>query len=243
MKPVYLKACVTISEWEAFPLQFQGSTSVKEKALFRVLKPISEDVIARLRDAERQLQQTLAVQTRKRSSRLVRLEEERLAQVAEKKRKADEAEAHSRENRQAKREQMRIQAEMDRERRAKEREDRLKPKEQQEVHSTRIYSAMHIVYPIFQLETTLETSQKETSSGPERDEEVDVVGTGDEYILNGKRAAASKPVPKKSRKHAATSHNKDDWELDCEMCGANGLNVVSNESLSYMIIAQQSLSQ
>ncbi len=122
---------------------------MKEKALFKALKPISEDVIAHLRDAERQLQQNLAVQTRKRSSRLVRLEEERLAHVAEKKKKADEAEAHSRENRQAKREQMRIQAEMDRERRAKEREDRLKQKEHQEVYAARIYSAMHIVYRAF----------------------------------------------------------------------------------------------
>ncbi len=88
---------------------------------------------------------------------------------------------------------------------------------------------------------TLETSQREASSGPEKEEEIDVVGTSDEHVLNGKRAAASKPVPKKPRKHATISHTTDDWELDCEMCGANGLNVVSDRFPPRMIIADQSL--
>src|SRR5260221_280563 len=43
------------------------------------------------------------------------------------------------------------------------------------------------IVPFFQLEMTLETSQREASSGPEKEEEIDVVGTSDEHVLNGKR--------------------------------------------------------
>ncbi|KAF8339700.1 uncharacterized protein EI90DRAFT_3151176 [Cantharellus anzutake] len=197
--------CATLSEWETFPRRFQGSTNVKEKALFKILMPISEDVIARLTEAERQLQQVLAVQTRKRSTRLVKLEEEKLAQVAEKKKKAEEAEAHSRENRQAKREQMRIQAEMDREQRVREREERLRQKEQKE------------------LEETLEANKE--ASGPGKEDDVDVVGMNNEHLANGKRATVSKPAAKKPRRNATTSRKRNDWELDCEVCGAKGLNV------------------
>lgn len=71
----------------------------------------------------------MAVQTRKRSSRLAVIDQERAAIEAQKQRKQEIEEAQSREIRQMKREQTRAQREVERERRAQEREEKLRAKE------------------------------------------------------------------------------------------------------------------
>ena len=117
-------------EFVSFPFLISFLCLVLAQPFLRhVLTPFVCRVYFHAQEAARQLQHSLAVHTRKRSSRLLVIEQDRAAVEAEKQRRQEIEEAHSREIRQMKREQIRAQREMEREKRAKEREERLKPKE------------------------------------------------------------------------------------------------------------------
>ncbi|KAF9516988.1 hypothetical protein BS47DRAFT_1390306 [Hydnum rufescens UP504] len=203
------QVCATIEEWENFPQQFEGSVSTKERALFKTLTRISATVCEELREAARQLQISLAVHTRKRSTRLLVIEQDRAALEAEKQRRQETEELHSREIRQMKREQNRAQREMEREKRAKEREDRLKPKEAEAAtpHAASVNGNTGSV-------------QAEDMNG-----RVDIEG-GDAHSLNGngKRAASTSGSASRPRR-TRTPRQSEDWELDCEICLKRGINI------------------
>ena len=98
---VLFQVCVTLEEWEEFPQQFEGSTNTKERALYKALIHIAEGVIEgiqvstlpfkiislRLSSSQsqaviREAQKEAAVNTRKRSSRLLVIEQQQEAEAA-----------------------------------------------------------------------------------------------------------------------------------------------------------------
>jgi hypothetical protein len=68
-------SCSTIADWEALPLQFEGSRNQNEKALFKILQEqIVPQVLEVLQEKQREKEKEAQQLYRKRSTRLLGLE-------------------------------------------------------------------------------------------------------------------------------------------------------------------------
>ncbi|THH11024.1 hypothetical protein EW145_g930 [Phellinidium pouzarii] len=197
--------CVSLQEWETIAQQFEKATHYLEKALNKLLtQEIVPFVIESLREVESNRAKEEALMNRKRSSRIaVKETEKEIARLAAAK-QMEEAEKMARmrrlEARTRKEEEERLKREQGREQRRKEREER-ELLRRQRIEQT-------------SAKTEVDASTDDLSTAP----------TGPDNI-----PMESIKVSKFSRRNSPRGHSEqkasgDDWELDCEVCGAKGIN-------------------
>lgn len=195
--------CITLEEWENFPEQFEKATHYAEKSLYKVLtQSIVPAITAELREVEKKKRKEEAVVHRKRSSRIAIKESEKEQELLVAKKRAEEDEKMSRarraEARRQKEEADRIKRENAREQRRKERE------------------AKQAAEPV--ADTSADAPIDVVSLKPP----VSVIPPGQ----MGKFPTLSVPAPVNGSGAASSGSRTpaEDWELDCEVCGRQGIN-------------------
>ncbi|KLO05777.1 hypothetical protein SCHPADRAFT_883483 [Schizopora paradoxa] len=204
--------CVSLAEWEAIPKNFEGSKHYLEKALFKVLtKSIVPFVTEGLREAAKLRAKEEAMMQRKRSSRLAVRETEKESARLAAQQKAEEDERMARTRRQEARtrreEEERLAREQAREQRRLEREERELQRAKRQEWNSEQSEDMHV--DVEDKPATVPDLPKPTPTNG-----------------HGNASSSAKPPRKRSstKKEAKGKSSAEDWELDCELCGAKGRN-------------------
>ncbi|KAI5119001.1 hypothetical protein M0805_004411 [Coniferiporia weirii] len=192
--------CVSLQEWEAISQQFEKTTHYLEKALYKLLsQEIVPYVTESLREAERHRAKEEALMNRKRSSRIAIKETEKESARIAAARQAEEEGKMARmrrlEARTRKEEEERLKREQGREQRRKEREER-ELLRRQRLEQTSVETNVHATEP-----------------------PSDTIGNGSSETIK-----FSRPSHRNDPKGYTKQVSSDDWELDCEVCGAKGVN-------------------
>lgn len=195
--------CITLEEWESFPEQFEKATHYAEKSLYKVLtQSIVPEITAELREVEKKKRKEEAVVHRKRSSRIAIKESEKEQEVLAAKKRAEEDEKMGRARRAETRRQ---KEEADRIKRENAREQRRKEREAKQVAEPEANASADAVIDV--------VSQEPSSSA---------IPPGQ----MGKFPSLSVPVTTNGTGVASSGSRTpaEDWELDCEVCGRQGIN-------------------
>ncbi|KAH9941354.1 hypothetical protein B0H21DRAFT_811643 [Amylocystis lapponica] len=190
--------CVTLYEWEHIAERFEKATHYLEKALFKVLSQhIVPAVTAELKESERKRRIEEAVVHRKRSSRIaVKESEKEEARLAAKK-KAEESEKLAR----AKRAEARMKKEeAEREKRERAREQRRIEREEREQRALTKHKRAD------EESVSVDIDDRESTATP---------------VVNGTHSSNSVHLSRV----ATPSVQSPDWILECEICGASGINI------------------
>lgn len=195
--------CITLEEWENFPEQFEKATHYAEKSLYKVLtQSIVPVITAELREVEKKKRKEEAVVHRKRSSRIAFKESEKEQELLAAKKRAEEHEKMSRARRAEARRQ---KEEADRIKRENAREQRRKEREAKQAGEPEADASAN---------GSIDVVSQEPSSSSIPPGQVGKFSTLSVSVpVNGSGAASSG-----SRTPA------EDWELDCEVCGRQGIN-------------------
>ncbi|OCB85271.1 hypothetical protein A7U60_g7576 [Sanghuangporus baumii] len=210
-KPQYLAdfiewetLCISLQEWEEISHRFEKATHYLEKALHKVLsQEIVPFVTESLREAEKLRMKEDALMNRKRSSRIAIREMEKETARMEAVHKAEEEEKMARmrrlEARSRREEEERLKREQGREQRRKEREER------ELARSLRLERASSEKEVDVLTETRSDSAAKVEGKAP--------------------RNEVQKPARHRTKKKSSEkSAESETWELDCEICGARGIN-------------------
>lgn len=195
--------CITLEEWENFPEQFEKATHYAEKSLYKVLtQSIVPAITAELREVEKKKRKEEAVVHRKRSSRIAIKESEKEQELLAAKKRAEENEKMSRARRAEARRQ---KEEADRIKRENAREQRRKERESKQVGEPEADTSAHALIDV-------------VSQGPSSS----TIPPGQ----MGKFPTLSVPIPVNGSGAASSGSRTpaEDWELDCEICGRQGIN-------------------
>lgn len=195
--------CITLEEWENFPEQFEKATHYAEKSLYKVLtQSIVPAITAELREVEKKKRKEEAVVHRKRSSRIAIKESEKEQELLAAKKRAEEDEKMSRARRADARRQ---KEEADRIKRENAREQRRKEREAKQVGGPETDTSAN---------TPIDVVSQEPSSSS--------IPPGQ----MGKFPTLSVPVPVNGLGAVSSGSRTpaEDWELDCEICGRQGVN-------------------
>ncbi|KAG1883514.1 hypothetical protein F4604DRAFT_296046 [Suillus subluteus] len=195
--------CITLEEWENFPEQFEKATHYAEKSLYKVLtQSIVPAITAELREVEKKKRKEEAVVHRKRSSRIAIKESEKEQELLAAKKRAEEDDKMSRARRAEARRQ---KEEADRIKRENAREQRRKEREAKQVGGSEADASAN---------TPIDVVSQEPSSSS--------IPPGQ----MGKFPTLSVPVPVNGSGAVSSGSRTpaEDWELDCEVCGRQGVN-------------------
>ncbi|KAG1821960.1 uncharacterized protein BJ212DRAFT_1334762 [Suillus subaureus] len=195
--------CITLEEWENFPEQFEKATHYAEKSLYKVLtQTIVPAITAELREVEKKKRKEEAVVHRKRSSRIAIKESEKEQELLAAKKRAEEDEKTGRARRAEARRQ---KEEADRIKRENAREQRRKEREAKQAGGPEADTSANAPIDIM--------SQEPSSSS---------IPPGQ----MGKFPTLSVPVPVNGSGAVSSGSRTpaEDWELDCEVCGRQGIN-------------------
>ncbi|KAF9452324.1 hypothetical protein P691DRAFT_795034 [Macrolepiota fuliginosa MF-IS2] len=193
--------CVTLEEWEHIAERFEKATHYLEKALYKYLvNEVVPSITQTLRELEKKKRTEEALVHRKRSSRIAIRESEREEARLAAQRQAEEEEKMSRTRRLEARRQ---REEEERLRREQAREQRRKEREAREMRR--------------QTETGESANTATLPPGPSQ--------------FSPKSHKSAKMHDSQQRLKAPTNGtgsrimNRNDWELDCEICRKRGVNV------------------
>jgi hypothetical protein len=195
--------CITLEEWENFPEQFEKATHYAEKSLYKVLtQTIVPAITAELREVEKKKRKEEAVVHRKRSSRIAIKESEKEQELLAAKKRAEEDEKMSRARRAEARRQ---KEEADRIKRENAREQRRKEREAKQAGGPEADTSAN---------TPVDVVSQEPSSSSLPPGQM------------GKFPTLAVPVPVNGSGAASSGSRTpaEDWELDCEVCGRQGIN-------------------
>ncbi|KAL5526019.1 hypothetical protein ACEPAG_7357 [Sanghuangporus baumii] len=196
--------CISLQEWEEISHRFEKATHYLEKALHKVLsQEVVPFVTEALREAEKLRMKEDALMNRKRSSRIAIREMERETARMEAVHKAEEEEKMARmrrlEARSRREEEERLKREQGREQRRKEREERELARSLR-LERASVEKEVHVL-----TETRSDSAAKVEGKVP--------------------RNEVQKPTRHRTKKRSSEkSAESETWELDCEICGAKGIN-------------------
>lgn len=201
--------CSNVIDWENFPGNFAKSRNANERELYKFLNDVAAPVaVDHFKAKEHELALKLALQNRKRSSRLVLLESEKSAK--------DNAEKLEREKRMsAEREKKRKEAER---RALQEEQDRKNAR-----HRRLLEREMRLEAERLERERRLERRKLGTpkpAATSAVDDEVDVVSDASK---DGKKSPAQASKASKASIASTALSKPEKWEFKCE-CGVQGLN-------------------
>ncbi|KAL5485769.1 hypothetical protein ACEPAI_6810 [Sanghuangporus weigelae] len=195
--------CISLQEWEEISHRFEKATHYLEKALHKVLsQEVVPFVTEALREAEKLRMKEDALMNRKRSSRIAFREMEKETARMEAIHKAEEGEKMARmrrlEARSRREEEERLNREQGRVQRRKEREER------------ELARSLRLERASAEKEVDVLTEARSDSAAK----------------VEGKvpRNEVQKHARHRTKKSSEKSAESETWELDCEICGAKGIN-------------------